>query len=226
MTKLLKHRTLTGVLLEEIRQAILSGRYPAGSQLRQDALAEEYGVSRIPVREVLLQLEAEGLVVIQARRGAVVSIQSREEIEDIFGLRTLLESRLYRASAPLLTSDDLDQVEAIHDRYAEAIAAHEIARFGELNAELHMAFYAKAPMPRSLHIVSGLLTTTERYTRVQLSSPEAMQRAIAEHAELIALTRNGAFAFAALKLVEHIEAVHSDLNKVLQKTAALPDTVT
>ncbi len=100
MASTLKHRTLSGALLEEIRQAILSGRYPAGSQLRQDALAETYGVSRIPIREALFQLEAEGLVRIVPQKGAIVSELSQAEIDDVFELRALLEPRLYRRSAP------------------------------------------------------------------------------------------------------------------------------
>ena len=99
----LQHRTLSGALLEEIRQGILTGRYPAGTQLRQDALAETFSVSRIPIREALFQLEAEGFVKIVPQKGAVVSNISRNEIKDIFELRILLEPRLLLASAPMLT---------------------------------------------------------------------------------------------------------------------------
>ena len=65
----LKHRTLSAAIVDQLRQSILDGTYPAGSQLRQDALGEAYGVSRIPVREALFQLEAEGLVRIVPQKG-------------------------------------------------------------------------------------------------------------------------------------------------------------
>ena len=177
MASTLKHRTLSGALMEEIRQAILSGRYPAGSQLRQDALAETYGVSRIPIREVLFQLEAEGLVRIVPQKGAIVSELSQAEIDDVFELRALLEPRLFRRSAPLLSPDDLDRLDEIQARYVRAIAARETERYGQLNAELHIAFYQRADMPRSRQIVASLLQTSDRYTRVQLSSVDAMNRA-------------------------------------------------
>lgn len=216
---ILKHRTLSGALLEEMRQAILSGRYPGGHQLRQDALAEAFGVSRIPIREVLLQLEAEGLVVIQPRRGAVVSPLSREEIADVFELRALLESRLYLRSAPRLAAADLAAVAAVQARYVAAIAAGDLPRFGELNAELHMALYARADLPRSHQMVAALLTTSERYTRMQLSTPAAMERAVAEHEELIGLTRAGDFEAGRRLLVAHIDAVRDDLARVLDGAA-------
>ena len=69
----MKNRTIAGSIGTEIRRRILDGRYPAGSQLRQDGLAAEFGASRIPVREALFQLEAEGLVRILPHRGAMVA---------------------------------------------------------------------------------------------------------------------------------------------------------
>ena len=216
MTSPLKHRTLSGALINEIRQAILSGRYPAGSQLRQDALAETYGVSRIPIREVLFQLEAEGLVKILPQKGAIVSQLSREEIDDVFDLRILLEPRLFLASAPKLIQEDFDRLDEKQTTYVRAIAAGQIDEYGRLNAELHMAMYHRANMPRTQQIVASLLQTSDRYTRVQLSSEAAMARAMQEHAELIGLCRSRDFERAAGLLADHISAVREDLIAVLE----------
>src|SRR4029079_14112299 len=87
----LKPRTLSAAIVDQLRQAILDGTYPAGSQLRQDALCEAYGGSRIPVREALFQLEAEGLVRILPQKGAIVSELSLDEINDVFELRGHIE---------------------------------------------------------------------------------------------------------------------------------------
>ncbi len=109
----LSSRTLAGAIVERVRQEILSGEHEPGAQLRQDALAAAYGVSRIPVREALLQLEAEGLVAIEPHRGAVVTPLSPDEINDVFELRLMLEPRLIRSSIPELTAEDLAQLDAI-----------------------------------------------------------------------------------------------------------------
>ncbi|MBD9373805.1 GntR family transcriptional regulator [Rhizobium sp. ARZ01] len=216
MATTLKHRTLSGALLEEIRQAILSGHYSAGSQLRQDALAEAYGVSRIPIREALFHLEAEGLVRIVPQKGAVVSELSQAEIDDVFELRALLEPRLFRRSAPLLSSADFQQLEEIQATYVGAIRGGEINRYGQLNAQLHVALYQRANLPRTQQIVASLLQTSDRYTRVQLSSADAMKRAMEEHAELIRLSRGGDFEVAAQLLEAHLVAVKTDLLAVLK----------
>lgn len=212
----LKHKTLSGALIAEIRQAILSGHYAAGTQLRQDALAETYGVSRIPVREVLFQLEAEGLVKILPQKGAIVSELSRAEIDDVFDLRIMLEPRLLLASAPLLDQKDLAELDERQADYVRAIAQGERDDYGRLNADLHMAMYHRADMPRSRQIVASLLQTSDRYTRLQLSNEAAMEKAMFEHAELIALIRAGSFDKAAALLSTHIGSVREDLIKVVE----------
>jgi DNA-binding GntR family transcriptional regulator len=214
----LKHKTLSGALITEIRQAILSGRYAGGTQLRQDALAEAYGVSRIPVREVLFQLEAEGLVKISPQRGAIVSELSRAEIDDVFDLRIMLEPRLLLASAPILDDADMADLDERQADYVKAITAGTRDEYGRLNADLHMAMYHRADMPRSRQIVASLLQTSDRYTRLQLSNMAAMEKAMFEHAELIGLIRARRFDEAAVLLADHIGSVREDLLKVVEGT--------
>src|SRR3954452_24316566 len=99
-----RRQTLTGMTADAIRERILLGHYPEGEPLRQDALGAELGVSRIPVREALRQLEAEGLVTYSPHRGAVVSHLSLKEIRELFELRALIEADLTRRSVPRMRS--------------------------------------------------------------------------------------------------------------------------
>lgn len=216
MTTGLRHRTLSAAITEQLRQSILDGTHAAGTQLRQDALAERYGVSRIPLREALFQLEAEGLVRIVPHKGAIVSELSLDEINDVFDLRALLEPRLLAASIPLFTDPDFAALETVESDFEQAIASHDISRWGVLNADLHMALYARAPHPRTLSIVAGLLQTSDRYTRVQLLRAAAMERAKAEHTALIRLCRDGALDEACACLKAHIDAVRVDLVDVIR----------
>ncbi|MBN8939007.1 MAG: GntR family transcriptional regulator [Rhizobiales bacterium] len=217
----LKHKTLSAAIADQLRQAILDGSHVAGAQLRQDALAEAYGVSRIPVREALFQLEAEGLVRIAPHKGAIVSELSLDEINDVFELRAILEPRMLAQSAPLFDAQDFAGLEAIQKQFVGAIAAHDVSRWGVLNADFHMALYARAKQPRTQAIVLSLLQTSDRYTRVQLSRTEAMGTAEREHGELIALCRAGRIEAACGFLQQHIAAVHADLLRVLGRTPAL-----
>ena len=109
----LRHKTVAAAVADSLREQILNGDLPPGVQLRQDALAEEFGISRIPVREALLQLEASKLVRIMPHRGAVVTGLSLQEVEDIFQLRVQLEPQLLLLSAPHLTPDDIRDLDAL-----------------------------------------------------------------------------------------------------------------
>jgi DNA-binding GntR family transcriptional regulator len=211
MAQTLRHRTLSAAIVDQLRQAILEGAHPSGFQLRQDQLAETFGVSRIPVREALFQLEAEGLVEMIPHKGAVVTGLSAEEINDVFDLRLLLEPRLLRQSLSRLTEADYDSLDAIEGAFRAAIEARDAGRWGALNARFHLALYARAPLPRTLSTVMGLLQTSDRYTRLQLSVPGAMERALDEHRELLVLCRRGDIALACALLEQHIESVRADL---------------
>src|SRR5689334_1088150 len=92
----LRRQTLTSMTADAIRERILRGVYPEGKPLRQDAIGVELGVSRIPVREALRQLEAEGLVTFNPHRGAVVSTLSLKQISELFELRAEIEGDLIR----------------------------------------------------------------------------------------------------------------------------------
>ncbi|MAD38002.1 MAG: GntR family transcriptional regulator [Tistrella sp.] len=202
-------------ILNELRQAIIDGACPAGTELRQDRLAERHGVDPALIRSALLQLDAEGLVRILPGIGAVVSSISREEIDDVFDLRVILEPRLLRRAIPALTAADFARIETIHHLFIGAVAASDMARWGALNAELHLAIYAHARLPRSLRIVTGLLQTCDRYTRLQLSTTPSPGRAEREHGMLIALCRRGEIDAACRVLTTHIDGVRADLHTAL-----------
>jgi len=206
------------MITDQLRQAILDGTHPAGSQLRQDALGEAYGVSRIPVREALFQLEAEGLVKIVPQKGAIVSELSLDEINDVFDLRIILEPRMLAQSAPHFVDDDFAALDDIQRRFEKAIAAGNVSEWGQLNADFHMAMYVRARQPRTQTIVMALLQTSDRYTRMQLSTTTAMGIAEKEHAELIALCRSQQIDDACRFLERHIESVRADLLRVIGRT--------
>ena len=89
-----------------LRQAILQGRYVANQPLRQDRLADELGVSKVPLREALVQLRAEGLVAFKPNRGAVVTELSADEADEIFTMRVALEAKALEKAIPRLRSAD------------------------------------------------------------------------------------------------------------------------
>ena len=119
-------------------------------------------------------------------------------------------------SAPRFGADDFSRLDDIHARFERAIAAGNVSEWGQLNADFHMALYVRAGQPRTQAIVASLLQTSDRYTRVQLSTTASMGIAEKEHAELIALCRAGEVDDACRFLQRHIEAVRTDLLRVVR----------
>ncbi|OUS12613.1 GntR family transcriptional regulator [Rhodospirillales bacterium 47_12_T64] len=201
-----KRQTITEAVAEALREEILSGQQKEGAQLRQDAIASRFNVSRIPVREALRQLEAEGLVTFYAHKGAVVSALSRAEIRELFDIRRLLEGDLLARAIPKMPQELLQDAENILNRYDTALENGEVALWGELNAEFHHILYVAADRPKTLAIVQNLHNNIDRYLRIQLHSVGARNKARDEHWDLLNQCKAGRIESATQLLDNHIKA--------------------
>jgi DNA-binding GntR family transcriptional regulator len=205
---------------ERLRYLILSGELADGSPLRQDALAEQMGTSRIPVREALARLENEGLVTSYPHRGYVVTGLSRNEIIELFDLRSMLEPQLIQYAIPQLTPEDIAHAREILDAYDKALNTDDIHNWGELNRRFHMALYTPSRRPKTLEIVRGLLLNADRYTRLILTVGDGTLRAKEEHASMLDLCCKGSINEAVALTRYHIEKNGSELlNTVLKRDA-------
>ena len=214
---MLGHMTMAEAAADELRRRILAGELTGGFQLKQDALAAEFGISRIPLREAFVQLESEGLVQIVPHRGAIVSQLSSHEIGELFALRALLEPTLLQRSVPRLEHADFVELDRIVFEFSDELHNQTPGRWGELNTQLHLLLLSRAGQPRTMSIVMSLLQQTDRYTRLQLSlTPESSERAEREHAELVRLCRAGEPKRAAELLTRHIRHAGTELVRFLQ----------
>lgn len=209
-------RTLTTDTAQVLRDRILSGELAEGEPLRQEALAAELDVSRIPVREALRLLEAEGLIVFNPHRGAVVSSAPTEEVEELFELRALIESDLFRRAIPRVDSDTIERAYAILTTYDEALLAGRVSDYGSLNWELHSTLYAPAQRPFVLGVVEKLHRQADRYMRMQLALTHGEERAQAEHVALVEAAKSGNAARGAALLRQHIVAAGRSLTEFLR----------
>ncbi|HEX6966206.1 MAG TPA: GntR family transcriptional regulator [Gemmatimonadaceae bacterium] len=209
-------QTLAAATVEAIRDRILSGVYPEGQQLRQDALAAELGVSRIPVREALRQLEAEGLVTFSPHRGAVVSSFSVTEIEELFDIRATLETDLLRRAIPRLTDEDFLRAAEILDEYEAAFNARDVAAWGDLNWQLHSTLYAAANRPMTMGVIENLHHHTNRYARMQLALTHGESRAREEHRAIVTAARRRNVERACALLEAHILGAGRSLARFLR----------
>jgi DNA-binding GntR family transcriptional regulator len=211
-------QSLTSAVADKLRDRIIRGEIPEGSQLRQDAIATQYKVSRIPVREALRQLDAEGLITIVPNRGAVVPALSPEDIEELFSIRALLEPEVLGLSIPRLTEQDFSEAEAVLRRYVSELRREDhLSEWGRLNWQFHSILYSRADQPRFMAIIRNVNNSGERYTRLQLYLTHGIKRANEEHHEILELCRKREVAAACKLLRQHIRYAGESLKQALEQ---------
>src|SRR5258708_6042571 len=136
--------TKAQAMVQAIADDIVHGRFLPGTALDETALAAAYGVSRTPTREALRQLEAIGLVKGRARRGALVTDVTEQQLDDMFAVMAELEALCARWSALQMTAAERRTLQAIHDDSAAFVAAGDRASYIEANSRFHEAIYKGA----------------------------------------------------------------------------------
>ncbi|MFN7928100.1 MAG: GntR family transcriptional regulator [Blastocatellia bacterium] len=212
-------QTLPAAVAERLREKILRGEFGAGEPLRQHAIADEFAVSRIPVREAFRQLEAEGLIQIQDHRGAIVTALSPEEIEELFEMRAALESVTLRRAVPQLTAEDIERAEQALQAYEHALHEEtDIDVWGELHWQFHSILYAASHRSRSLALIQTLNTNADRYIRLHiLFSHEAHRHAQDEHRAILELCRQRKAKAASQLLEQHITKAGRELKEFIKR---------
>jgi len=211
------HRqTFASMAVDALRERILRGDYPDGEPLRQDAIAMELGVSRIPVREALRQLEAEGLVTFNPHRGAIVSSLSLDEIDELFELRAEIECDLLRRAVPRMDRQQLDRALEILDAFQAAYRDGDVARWGSLNWHFHAALYAPANRNLTMGVLQKLHQHSDRYFRIQLVLTQGGARAIDEHRAIAMAVRAKQVKTACQLMRAHILDAGKSLHDALQ----------
>ncbi len=195
-----------------IRDAILDNALAPGAPARQDTIAAALGVSKIPVREALRRLEAEGLVRFERNRGVLVTDLSLDEAREIFSLRLALERVALERALPNLTDDDFATAAAVLD---EEASATDIGRVGDINWRFHRLLYGPGMGPHLRTILSTLLRLSERYVRLHLSRSDARRAAHDEHVALLAACRAGDRDHALNLLDDHLTKAIDRLSRHL-----------
>jgi len=207
----------TGRLIAtRLRDEILNGTLRPGTRLGQDALAERFSASRIPVRESLKILEAEGLVSIVPNSGAWVAKLDAFEFDQIYRLRERVEYLAIRESTPELTEQQLERLRELVDAIA---AATDVEEFLRLDREFHLLSYAGARFGMLHELVQRFWNTTQHYRRAwaQIREPSGNWATDAEHALIVDAIERRDLDTAGDLVVGHIRrtrlalAPHTDI---------------
>jgi DNA-binding GntR family transcriptional regulator len=177
----------------EIRERILSGTYGPGYRVVIDALAEEFAVSALPVREAVRRLEAEGLVIYRPNAGAQVAPAEPEVFCEQVTVLAVLEGFATALAAPRLGPVEIERLTAINDSMAETIERLDSLAFGRLNQEFHRVIRERCPNEALVGLLRDLALRLDAIRRTVFGQiPYRVALSVAEHRELIALIAAGA----------------------------------
>jgi len=188
---------------EHVKDRLLAGRYADGELLSEGAIAEELGISRTPVREALLQLQAERLLTLYPKRGALVTPMSPREVADLFEVRELVERHALRLADPEQVVAELERVIA---RQRALLAADDRAGFAAADRDFHRAWVAAAGNAVLLDLYDGLRDRQHRLVAATVAAdPERAAAILAEHLRIVIALRAGDRAAAERALLDHLE---------------------
>jgi DNA-binding GntR family transcriptional regulator len=186
----------------ELRQLILSGVYAVGVQLKQEALAKKFGVSRFPIRQALRRLEGEGLVAHTPFAGSVVASVSLGDLVEILDIRIALEMRALELAIPNMQDADFEAVRAIMGRYDGSENPRE---WSELNLEFHLRLYAHCGRPKLLKMIEDIVRGIDIQLRTQQSYRLGRKAPQTEHKAILRACAAKDVKKALALLKEHIE---------------------
>lgn len=178
------HSTTTNFVTETLREAIIRGIFRSGEQLRQDVIARELGTSAIPVREAFQTLESQGLVERFPNRGVYVSDLSAEDVEEIYELRTYLETKAILLALPHISQEVLDHAEALI-REAEQTDDPHIK--SDLNWQFHVYLYSLSNRRRLLKLIKEIHSCVQHYIRLYTTLAGENKISEHDHRELLTL---------------------------------------
>jgi DNA-binding GntR family transcriptional regulator len=216
------HRQLHKVVADQLRAAILEGKYRPGEWLRQEKLAQELNVSQMPVREALKELTAEGLIEHVPYRGVRVIEFSAEDLIDLYAHRAFLEGRAAAAAAHNITPEEIAEIKQLQALMEQSLAPERVTHYRDLNRRFHSKIFNAS---RHEYLIRALNQMWAAFPTMLIGNyaatadnplPERDNPDITEHHKIIAALENQDAAAAEKAIQEHILATGQQLVRFLK----------
>jgi DNA-binding GntR family transcriptional regulator len=199
---------------ERLRQRIFAHELTPGTWIDEQKLAEQYGISRTPLREALKVLASEGLVELKPRRGCYVTEISRQDLDEIFPLIALLEGRCAAETVERAKPADIAILRATHDRLETAARDGRIEAFFEANQEFHRQIQELAGNRWLLTVIQDLRTVLKLSRLHSLSLEGRLQQSLDEHRLIMAALESGEGARAERTMHDHLLSGREALTRI------------
>ncbi len=199
---------------ERLRTRIFSHDLAPGSWIDEQALAQEYGISRTPLREALKVLASEGLVILKPRRGCYVTELSEQDLDEVFPVMALLEGRVAEEAARRLTSADFSRLQAIHDELEQHAATNDADRFFDANQRFHSALQEIAGNRYLSQLIDDARKVIKLTRRDSLRLDGRLRQSLAEHRDILDALRRGDSGLAGQRMHDHLLSGREALAKL------------
>jgi len=204
--KIRKPKSLTLLALEKIRDGITNGEYPLGSPLYEKALAEQFGISKTPVREALVQLQRESLVVVQPHSGTFVFELAEREVTELCELRLILETNALQLAMRREAGRLMAELDGVCKSMREALKKKQTRQYRQLDAEFHRVFFkhcGNTYLSGAYSMIDAKLQTL----RVSLIAPipSLLSLSLEEHVRITKALRESQMEVALRVLTDHIK---------------------
>lgn len=215
-TRKIVRPTTVELVTTAIRQRILSGELPPGEALRQEALADELGVSRVPIREAITRLTGEGLLTNVPHKGAYVAELSVDEVKETFEIRLRLEPWIFAEAIPRITDAEIGKAE----RLVKEMDKADSAEWGHLNWCLHETLYLPAQKEITLQMLRVLHDRCDRYFRFQVVQVPIREQSHDEHMALVMACKKRDAKLGAKLLEQHVKTASQQIISVVDAIVA------
>jgi DNA-binding GntR family transcriptional regulator len=170
---------------EVIKRMILRGYFKPGERLVESQLSEKFGISRTPIREAIRRLAAEELVEITPRDGTKISMLTKNDIDEIYEIRDVLESFAAEKAASIITQKEIESLERLLKKSEQALLEKDIRRMAQIDTKMHNLVSKFSKNNRLFQLIDVLCTNITRHRELILETPGAGKEAIAGHREII-----------------------------------------
>ncbi|MBW2038468.1 MAG: GntR family transcriptional regulator [Deltaproteobacteria bacterium] len=212
-----ERKTLREVVYERIKRGIQRGEFKAKERLIEQRLAEDLGVSRTPIREAVSRLEQEGMLDKVPRGGIVVRGTTNEEIEEVFGLRAILESYAASLATKKMGEKVLTNLQGIIDRSQQALERGNIDKFIQLNTEFHEVIYRSSRSDKLYQMINNLRDYFYKYRVFILRIKGMPQMSLRDHQLMVQAMREGNTQKVEELVKEHILRGRERLLKAIER---------
>lgn len=198
-------RSAGAAAAEQIREAIVDGRLHPGERLKEEQLARELGISRTPVREALVMLQAEGLVDAMPNRGSTVRTYSLEALEEMYELRSLLEGHAARRAAERITPEQLDTLRASCVRFTRLVTGSDVRALVAENAVFHQTILLASGSERLASMLREVVVLPLVYRSYVWYSPQQAAASCDYHHRLVETFQSGDAVAAEKTMRRHVQ---------------------